>query len=128
MAFDEYSKLCSEKIVHSTKFPVWGYIIFIRTNRKLKFRSEYTRGNGKFRGCFVDHETFFVFFVSSKILWGPGFMRLFYDLWGSTFLKGINFRCFVKVSWMSASVVSFLILRFLRKSFVDFGLCGFLFG
>ena len=71
---------------------------------------------------------FSFFFVSSKILWGPGFMRLFCEVWGSTFLKGTKFRCFVKVSWMSASVVSFLILRFLRKSFVDFGLCGFLFG
>ena len=59
--FHEKSKPCIEKFVPFTKNPVWGYIIFISTNRKVHFSYRSSSYFAIFRGFFVLHEKFSFF-------------------------------------------------------------------
>ena len=76
MRFDEYSKPRNEKFVLFTKNPVCGYIIFIFANRNFYFSCVELICD--FSWIFRGPRNIFVFFVSSKILRGPGFVAFIF--------------------------------------------------
>ena len=73
-----------------------------------------------FRGFFVVHEKFSFFSFLLKFYGVRGSLRLFYDLWGSTFLKDPNLRFFRRF-FVGLRYAAFLLQHFhFSFFFVDF--------
>ena len=120
--FHEKSKPCIEKVVLFTKNPVWGYIIFISTNRKVHFSYRSPCYFAIFRGFFVLHENFSFFSFLLKFYGVRGRCVYFTTHGGSVFATPI-FRAFALL-WFPLELLRFFVFR---GFFVELRSCGFLF-